>query len=153
MRPCDRRPGWPIEIGLEAVAVDGMLAASVANPRTGQYVRLTVADNGCGMDEATLAQIFEPFFTTKPLGQGTGLGLSVVHGILHSHDGAVSVASHPAQDDRRAFYFPVAARQVASLPPPTTVIRGGDGRHILYLDDESGLVSCLPAMASDWATT
>ncbi len=101
--------GGSIEISLEAVAVDDALAASVANLRTGQYVRLTVADNGCGMDEATLARIFEPFFTTKPLGQGTGLGLSVVHGILHSHDGAVSVASHPAQGTTVALYFPVAA--------------------------------------------
>jgi PAS domain S-box-containing protein len=135
--------GGEIEIRLEAVAVDDALAASVADLRRGEYVRLTVADNGCGMDEATLGRIFEPFFTTKPLGQGTGLGLSVVHGILHSHDGAVSVESDPGQGTTVALYFPVAASKVATVPKPTAKLRCGDGHHILYLDDEGGLVFLL----------
>ena len=120
--------GGTIDITLETVEVDEALAGTVADLHTGSYVRLVVSDNGCGMDEPTLARIFEPFFTTKPLGQGTGLGLSVVHGILRSHDGAVSVASELGRGTSVALYFPVAAQDVAASPPcRTTAERGSDG--------------------------
>jgi two-component system cell cycle sensor histidine kinase/response regulator CckA len=63
------------------------------NGLRGHHARITISDTGCGMDSAIVERIFEPFFTTKPVGQGTGLGLSVVHGIMHAHAGLVEVTS------------------------------------------------------------
>ncbi len=70
------------------------------------YLAVSVTDTGCGMDEATQAKIFEPFFTTKPVGDGTGLGLSVVYGILRSWGGAITVASKPGQGATFTLYVP-----------------------------------------------
>ncbi len=108
--------------------------------RAGPYVRLSIEDNGMGMDAATQARIFEPFFTTKGPGKGTGLGLAVVHGIMHGHDGAVVVQSHPGQGSSFHLYFPAElgapARTLAAAPVATPA---GTGQHILLVDDEEAL--------------
>jgi signal transduction histidine kinase len=79
------------------------------------YCALTVADDGCGMDAATRARIFEPFFTTKPLGQGTGLGLSVAYGILRSWSGAIAVDSAPDRGTVFTLYIPVIGADAPGL--------------------------------------
>jgi PAS domain S-box-containing protein len=76
-------------------------------------VCLSVADSGCGMDEATMQRIFEPFFTTKAVGQGTGLGLSIVHGIVTSHGGHIEVKSAPGKGTRFDLYFPLPQDKAA----------------------------------------
>jgi signal transduction histidine kinase len=75
----------------------------------GRYVRLSVEDSGCGMDEATLARIFEPFFTTKGIGQGTGLGLSLVYAIVTDLAGAIDLKSAPDAGSTFAIYLPLIA--------------------------------------------
>jgi PAS domain S-box-containing protein len=107
----------------------------------GSYVCLSVADNGCGMDRATLDRVFDPVFTTKPVGQGTGLGLSVVHCIVASHGGTVTAYSQPGEGTSFVLYFP-AASGTASAPAPAVAPPVERGRHenILYVDDEEGLV-------------
>lgn len=77
--------------------------------RARDYARLTVRDEGCGMDDETLKRVFDPFFTTKPPGKGTGLGLSVVHGIMQLHHGCVTVRSAPGEGSSFSLYFPVMA--------------------------------------------
>ncbi|HEV7927702.1 MAG TPA: ATP-binding protein, partial [Verrucomicrobiae bacterium] len=106
----------------------------------GPYVRLSIQDNGKGMDTTTMARIFEPFFTTKGPGKGTGLGLAVVHGILQAHDGAVVVQSQPGQGTTFHLYFPaeLAAPAMPLLGGPNA-IPAGSGQHILLVDDEKSL--------------
>ncbi len=137
------RPGL-IEVRLEACEVKGDLAAATPGLKEGPYVVLSVRDDGCGMDAATLSCIFDPFFTTKPQGQGTGLGLSLVHGIIKSHGGAISVQSRPGEGAEFRLWFPAPAtpafESMASQKQP-------DSRQvplrIMYVDDESALVSLL----------
>jgi PAS domain S-box-containing protein len=100
----------------------------------GRYVRVSVGDNGCGMDEMTLARAFEPFFTTKGRRQGTGLGLSVVHGIMKNHSGAVTVNSTPGQGTVFHLFFP-AAEVDASLQQDSHA----DGARVLFVDGDGAL--------------
>ena len=108
----------------------------------GAYVSLTVRDTGSGMDAATLERIFEPFFTTREVGQGTGLGLSVVHGIMQTHQGAVHVESTPGQGSVFALYFPVTQdreQAIQVVVTPSIEVRG-QGKRVMYVDDDQALV-------------
>ena len=140
--------GGRIELGLDEVWVDAAMAASIGGLGAGPHARLWVADNGCGMGEAALARIFEPFYTTKPVGQGTGLGLSVVHGIVSAHEGAISVSSRPGEGSRFDLYFPL----VAALPDPAALHvadesqRAGRGERVIYLDDDAVMAMLAEAL-------
>jgi len=105
----------------------------------GPYVMLNVADTGCGMDEETQCHIFEPFYTTKPLGQGTGLGLSMVYGIVKQSGGYILVDSQPNKGARFRLYFP----QVTDALEPARVgmhkTLPGGSENILVVEDEPAL--------------
>jgi CheY-like chemotaxis protein len=88
------------------------------------------------MDRATLRRIFEPFFTTKPPGEGTGLGLSVVHGIMESHEGVVTVRSQPGEGTVFDLYFPAHAGEATAAPSEHGPVPRGNGERILYVEDE-----------------
>jgi nitrogen-specific signal transduction histidine kinase/CheY-like chemotaxis protein len=135
-----------ITLSLEGVTLDDALARHHADLRPGRYARLTVADTGKGMDAPTLERIFDPFFTTKEVDQGTGLGLSVVHGIMKHHQGAITVASQPGRGTTFELYFPAAAtesRPGAPMPVKPVAMPQGRGQHVLCLDDETSLVSLI----------
>jgi len=108
----------------------------------GRYACLTVRDNGRGMDEATRSRIFEPFFTTKPAGTGTGLGLSVVHGIVQAHEASIEVESNPGGGSTFRIYFPSVKAPIADVtaPPLDVTPVQGKGKHLLYLDDEAAII-------------
>jgi PAS domain S-box-containing protein len=97
-----------IRIQLYPVNLDGVKVASHGLPH-GLYVRLNIIDSGCGMDEATVARVFEPFFTTKPPGEGTGLGLSVVYGLITDWGGDIRVTSKVGQGTTFSILIPVVA--------------------------------------------
>jgi len=132
-----------VALAVEAIEAERVLAHSTLHP--GAYARLTVADTGSGMDEATLARIFEPFFTTKEVGKGTGLGLSLVYGIVTDSAGAVDVASAPGRGSTFSIYLPrieVEERALALAEDPASapVVRGR-GERVLVVDDEQALVA------------
>jgi signal transduction histidine kinase len=95
-----------LDISLERTQLTADTATALGMP-IGSYFLVKVADTGCGMDAATQARIFDPFFTTKPVGQGTGLGLSMVHGIIKSWGGAISVASTVGKGTEFRLYVPI----------------------------------------------
>lgn len=126
-----------------------MTTGTLASPETdrlgvapGTYAIITVRDTGNGMSKDTLARIFEPFFTTREVGQGTGLGLSVVHGIMQTHLGAVDVQSTLGTGSAFTLYFPTTAESVAPLAaaPLPSAARNGNGRTVMYVDDDQALV-------------
>ncbi len=123
---------------LENCPVDAELAATVADLRPGPYVRLTVSDTGHGMDRETMERIFDPFFTTKAPGEGTGLGLSVVHGIIRGHEGAITVRSAPGEGTTFELYFPAVSATPAAIDAVGAAPRG-HGERILFVDDEEAL--------------
>jgi two-component system cell cycle sensor histidine kinase/response regulator CckA len=139
----DGKPGR-IDIVLEGMNLD----AATEGLQPGRYAYLSVRDTGSGMDAATQARIFEPFFTTRAAGQGTGLGLSVVHGIVEGHQGAILVQSAPEGGTTFHLYFPAADPAAETVPPKpeSTAPQRGNGQHVLYLDDEEALVMMVPRL-------
>jgi CheY-like chemotaxis protein len=98
------------------------------------------------MDGAVLARIFQPFFTTKPLGEGTGLGLSVVHDIMRGHGGAIEVDSVPGQGTEFRLHFPAIDDVTQDEPLATAAVLRGKGERVLYVDDDKALVSLITRM-------
>jgi len=129
-----------IEIGLGVSTVDVGIGAGNDELGPGSYARLTVADNGVGMDAQTLARIFDPFFTTKAPGEGTGLGLSVVHGIMKTHGGAIVASSRPGEGSLFELYFPIVPAAATLAGASAVAMPAGSGQRVLYLDDEVALV-------------
>ncbi|HKQ83834.1 MAG TPA: ATP-binding protein [Steroidobacteraceae bacterium] len=134
-----RRAGL-LEVELDAVNVDADLAATSRDLRIGPYARVRIRDDGCGMSKEVLERIFDPFFTTKPAGQGTGLGLSVVHGIMKGHEGAIAVHSELGNGTTFDLYFPAAKDVAVSRPAPSRGGVKGAGEHVLYVDDDEAIV-------------
>jgi two-component system, cell cycle sensor histidine kinase and response regulator CckA len=108
--------------------------------RAGPYLVLEVADNGCGMDAATLERIYEPFFTTREPGKGTGLGLAVVLGIMQKHEGVVTVQSKPDCGTTFKLFFPVANTDSPSNPAHPPAAPAGHGERVLLVDDERAVM-------------
>ena len=135
-----------IGVRLERATVDFAAAATVPDLRPGPYALLTVTDTGHGMDPQTLKRIFEPFFTTKPPGEGTGLGLSVAHGIVKEHEGAITASSEPGRGTTFRIYFPEHAVPSTEEFAAHPSLPSGQGEHILVVDDEPAICHAVGRM-------
>ncbi len=131
-----------LTVTLEPVQPEPEFITSHAGMRENTpYIRLAVADTGCGMEARTLERIFEPFFTTKPVGKGTGLGLAVVHGIVQSHGGIITVESEKGKGTTFCIYLPVHKRDGILIKKKRREIPPGQGQKILVVDDETALTT------------
>jgi DNA-binding response OmpR family regulator len=136
--------GGCLTIQLEPAAVADTSASDTQSVAPGNYARLIVADTGHGIDKAIIDRIFDPYFTTKETGKGTGMGLSVVHGIVKSSGGAINVFSSPGRYTAFHLYLPVVDTMIDSEPADLNGqhLPGGH-EHILIVDDEEMLVDMM----------
>ena len=112
---------------------------TVGRLRPARYARIDIIDSGPGMDVVQVERIFDPFFTTKPVGAGTGLGLSLVHGIVLDHGAALEVESRPGAGTTFSVYLPLTEAEPAQEPLPRAA-PPGNGETVLVVDDEQSLV-------------
>ncbi|MGE5303648.1 MAG: ATP-binding protein [Alphaproteobacteria bacterium] len=134
-----REKGGVLEVRVDGVEVDENLAAANPELRTGPYVLLSVRDTGHGIEPEVIKRIFEPFFTTNDVGQGAGMGLAVVHGIVAKHGGAVTVESTPGVGTVFNIYLPRVDHKPEHEQPVEEPVPRGTER-VLYVDDEPDLV-------------
>ncbi len=136
-----------IGIATENCTFDAAYCTEHPDFRPGDFVRLSVTDTGCGMDERTLAQIFDPFFTTKAVGRGTGLGLATVYGAVQQNHGFLHVESQPGQGTTFGIYLPRCPVESAATPgdaAPASALRGHET--ILLAEDEAALLQMTAQM-------
>jgi len=131
--------GGVITIGIENIDLDQISATVYPDLPPGSYVKLTVSDTGTGIDHEIKDRIFDPYFTTKEVGKGTGIGLSVVHGIVKSHNGAIFVDSKFGEGTNFSILFPVAEEEAVTETEPADEFPTGNER-ILIVDDEESMV-------------
>ncbi len=128
-----------VELNRAEIASDGTQVNGLKVP-PGSYVRLRVSDTGCGMRRSVIERIFEPYFTTKDKGEGTGMGLSLTHGIVKNHDGHIFVDSEPGKGTTFRVYFPrIMPDAIKPSLEGQKALTGGSER-ILIVDDEQSIV-------------
>lgn len=133
-----RDTGGILDLGVETVQVDDVAVVHLPSLAPGPYIRLTVADTGHGIAPEMLDRIFEPFFTTKGPGEGTGMGLALVHGIITEYNGTVTVASTPGQGTTFTIYLPQST-ELELEPVPEVLPVSVSQSQILFVDDEVAL--------------
>ncbi|MDH3998064.1 MAG: response regulator [Desulfuromonadales bacterium] len=138
-----------ILIETENVTIDESYCQTHSWAKPGHYALLSVTDTGCGMDQETLANMFEPFFTTKPVGKGSGLGLSMVYGLIKQHQGLIHVQSKLDQGTMFNLYLPVVERSVTVVSDQKTDSVVGGRETILLAEDEKLVLDLLQHLLED----
>jgi signal transduction histidine kinase len=129
-----------LTVRLHAARLDRVAYGRTGEIAPGEYVVMEVADNGCGMDEATVARACEPFFTTKAVGEGTGMGLSVVLGMVQSHDGDMQIDSVPGEGSTFRLYLPAQEEPASCSSHDDARVSVSGTERILFVDDEPMLL-------------
>jgi two-component system cell cycle sensor histidine kinase/response regulator CckA len=136
--------GGQLHIGLEKVWIASPQDAPLPDMEPGEWVRVTVADTGCGIPADVLPHIYDPFFTTKPVGMGTGLGLSQVYGIVKQHKGYIDVKSQKGEGATFTIYLPSLAQlQPETVYQETEALVQGQGQLILVVEDDAATRAAL----------
>lgn len=130
--------GGILSVSLAEIEADASFVSRYPDLSPGPYVRLAVSDTGHGMDAAVMERIFDPYFTTKEIGEGTGMGLAVVQGIIKSHGGAITVYSEPGQGTCFHVFLPLIRDEIVLEAKNTEPLTCGS-EHILFVDDERAL--------------
>ena len=134
-----RKSGGILEVDVNTVEIDTPIAAFHCQLSPGSYIRLKVRDTGVGIPADTLERIFEPFFTTKGIGEGTGMGLAIVHAIVTSYGGALSVESRPGNGTSFTLYLPQIDHDSATAGDRPEHVMSQVKGYILFVDDEEML--------------
>ena len=134
-----QKDGGVLEVTLANVELDDLSAEKHLDLAAGSYLRLTVSDTGHGMTAEIMERIFDPYFTTKDTGEGTGLGLSVAHGIVKTHGGTITVYSEPGEGTIFHVYLPLILEEEREVKESEEPLPTGTER-ILFIDDEEALV-------------
>ncbi|MGE0859849.1 MAG: PAS domain-containing protein [Gammaproteobacteria bacterium] len=136
-----------IVIELADTVLEERICTACRAPFAGEYVQLTVEDDGHGIGSADLSRVFQPFYSTKEVGRGTGLGLAVVHGIVHRAGGHVLIERPPGRGTRLRLCLPPhndgGDGEQAAVPLETPLDHAGAGRHVVVVDDEPALARLL----------
>ncbi len=135
-----REQGGVLEVNLTEVDLDGESVAQFPDLDPGAYLRLTVRDTGHGIDHDIIGRIFDPFFTTKERGEGTGMGLSVVHGIVHDHGGAITVESEPGEGNTFQVFLSLIKKETEEIKAVKLSPLQKGNETILLVDDEKVIV-------------
>lgn len=142
-----RQTGGILTVQLESIELDADLKRQHPHLQQQKYIKLCVSDTGKGISPEIIEKIFDPFFTTKGVGEGTGLGLSVVHGIVVNHNGEITVDSMPGKGTQFNVYLPaIEDRNEKDFTPPDIFM--GNGERILVVDDEEEIVLLCEKMLS-----
>ena len=134
-----REKGGLLEVSLVDVDLTSQDTDHIPDLEPGQYVKLIVSDTGTGMESSVKERILEPYFTTKDKGEGTGLGLAVVHGIVKSYDGAITVDSEPGKGTVFQIFLPLIKGKISSKSTSATQLPKGNER-VLLVDDEMSIL-------------
>jgi PAS domain S-box-containing protein len=137
--------GGDLTIAVEKIALDDNSARDYPGLKRGNHVKIMISDTGPGIDPEIINQIFDPYFTTKEVGKGSGMGLAVVHGIVKSHSGAITVDSNPGKGAEFIMLFPLTTEKPMVEDKTTQDIPGGD-ETILFVDDEKSIVKMVQRM-------
>jgi predicted ATPase/signal transduction histidine kinase/ActR/RegA family two-component response regulator len=133
--------GGVLTVVLDRAAVGESRLISHGTLRAGSYVRLSVSDTGTGIPPAVLERMFDPFFTTKRVGDGTGLGLALVHGIVADFGGAIDVATQLGVGTTFTIWLPAASQLPTPFAEPAGALPRGNGETVMIVDDERALVA------------
>ena len=131
--------GGRLTLSCEEVELDEECFARNPGISPGRYIMVGVSDTGVGIDGDTLDKVFDPFFTTKPIGQGTGLGLSMVYGFAKQSNGLVRIDSQVGEGTRVTIFLPIADLQPHEEPAESAAIHHGDGQSVLLVEDDESV--------------